>query len=689
LGAIFFSVDIELIRALKGVLPLSEFIETGTFQGATTELVAPLFARVRTIELSETLHARAVTRLAKLQNVECLQGDAPKVLREVTPALAQSSVLYWLDAHWCGSETAGQADECPLLNELEAIGSLNEQSVVLIDDARLFLAPPPAPHNAAHWPTLDVVAERLRRVAARHSLWVINDILIFAPPAAFDVVVEYGRTRGVDLHSLVQQLNHAQQAAAQPSPAPPPPQQPVHVPPHNISFNAEFLGGERSERIFAYHLHRLGLTRVLDIGANSGQFAAKLRQSGYTGSVFSVEPQASAHRQLVEHTRQDMRWFALARQGAGAAPAMLDMNIAENGWSSSLRPVHANHVRAEPTTRTVMQERVFINQAGQLLRPEVLESVAALKIDVQGYEDQVLAGYESLLGGVRLLLLELSLVECYEGAPTLFSLDKMLVERHGFSRVSLEPAYYDDKTGTVQQYDGIYFRPEPKRIETSRPDGVRIGAVVTSIGGALTRKKPDGTDVGEEWLQVCMKSWRAASNRVLSVAESAPPAGLEWVRTETRPSITAMLTAERVNEQQALLLTNADIAFDSELFRLLPTLDSFGVYYGHRMDIEPAASNPNQLAPRGIYEWGFDYFIVPQAFADALESSGALPPEFLVGEPWWDYALPVAALALGFPLKRLTTQKPFAFHYAHPMAIASLISRDGCWSEARVRPAAC
>jgi hypothetical protein len=127
-----------------------------------------------------------------------------------------------------------------------------------------------------------------------------------------------------------------------------------------------------------------------------------------------------------------------------------------------------------------------------------------------------------------------------------------------------------------------------------------------------------------------------------------------------------MLSAELVDEQQSLLLTNADIAFDTELFRLLPTLDSLGVYYGHRMDIEPAASNPNQLAPRGIYQWGFDYFIVPRAFSEALESTGALPAEFLVGAPWWDYALPVAAVALGFPLKRLTTSKPLAFHYAHP-----------------------
>jgi hypothetical protein len=32
--------------------------------------------------------------------------------------------------------------------ELDAIGTLNPQSVILIDDARYFVAPPPPPHDA-------------------------------------------------------------------------------------------------------------------------------------------------------------------------------------------------------------------------------------------------------------------------------------------------------------------------------------------------------------------------------------------------------------------------------------------------------------------------------------------------------------------------------------------------------------
>jgi FkbM family methyltransferase len=673
-GAIFFSIDLELVRRLQGALPLRVFVETGTFQGDTAELVAPHFERIYTIELSEALHARASARLQKLPNVACLQGDSSATLRKIRALHAGKGVLYWLDAHWCGPETAGQANECPLLTELDAIGPLDAHSAVLIDDARLFLAPPPRPHDASHWPSIDAVVESLRAIGQRHQLWVINDVMIFAPRPASATIVEYGQSRGLDLHTLVQEVarwraGRAAAVARTPEPpgqAPPPPSVPAEGGSLAAGFNSTLLGVPRAELLFAHHLKRLGIVRVLDIGANSGQFAAKLRSCGYSGVIYSVEPQAVAYAELVAQTRQDPRWVALARQGAGAAAAMLDLNIAENGWSSSLREVHSNHLRAEPATRTVARERVYINRSAELLRPEVLDSIEALKIDVQGYEDQVLEGYASHLARVRLLLLELSLVECYRDSPDLFALDELLVKRHGFKRVSLEPSYYDEHTGTVQQYDGIYYRPEPAPAASLPLDGVRIGAVVTSIGGVFSRPRPDGGDFGPKWLSMCMESWRKVCPQVISAAESPPPEGVIWTRTEGRPSIVDMLSAAPLEPGQHLLLTNADIAFTDDFIRLLPTLDGAAVYYGHRLDVELDASNPSAFKSRGVYAWGFDYFLLPHSFLNVLRDEPLMPREFRVGEPWWDLALPLLALALGFPLKRLFAATPLAVHYQHP-----------------------
>ena len=475
--------------------------------------------------------------------------------------------------------------------------------------------------------------------------------------------MEYGRTNGVDLYALAQNAQRwrpdtqATATNAQEAPAP--------ASPITAGVNKALLSAPRSEPLFTYHLNKLGISRVLDIGANAGQFAAKLRNYGFSGTIFSVEPQAGTYVQLLAQTRGDMRWIALTRQGAGASASMMDLNISENGFSSSLRDVHSNHLQAEPMTRTVARERVFINRSADLLRPEVLDSIEAIKIDVQGYEDQVLQGYGPHLANVRLLLLELSIVECYHGAPDLFSLDELLVKRYGFQRVSLEPTYYDEKTGTVQQYDGIYYRPEPPATKSIPLDGVRVGAVVTSIGGMFTRKQPDGGDIGPLWLRLCTDSWKKVSPRVISCSESSPPEGIEWAQTASRPSINEVLSAVPIEPKQHLLFTNADIIITDELASILPVLDPTAVYYGHRLDIEVDPSKSNRFTALGLYPWGFDYFLLPHALLEALKSEPFIPNEFRIGEPWWDYALPIVAITLGFPLKRVTTANAVAVHYLH------------------------
>jgi hypothetical protein len=113
-------------------------------------------------------------------------------------------VLYWLDAHWCGSGTAGNEAECPLLAELDAIAALNADSAILIDDARLFLAAPPAPHDPRQWPLLTDVVERLRTLNREHGLWIVNDVIVFAPNAARQAMTEYARDCGIDLQRLYQ-----------------------------------------------------------------------------------------------------------------------------------------------------------------------------------------------------------------------------------------------------------------------------------------------------------------------------------------------------------------------------------------------------------------------------------------------------------------------------------------------------
>jgi len=681
MGAIHFSLDANLVRALRARLPLESFVETGTFRGDTAHAMAPLFPSVHTIELADELYKRAVERLAPLQNVTVVHGSSPEALKGLSKTLRGKSILYWLDAHWCGGETSGAAYECPVLAEIAAIRSLNERSVVLIDDARFFIAPPPHPHAPESWPLIAEVIAALTALSDRHKAWIINDVIIFAPEACTPDIVSYGRTFGVDLQALKAAAARAQASAA------PGPQPVENRRPPPFAFNAGVDSEERSERLFVYHLARLGIGQVLDIGANTGQFAAKLRKYGYDGVIHSVEPQTAAHAGLLANAANDLRWLPTLRQGVGDAAGRVELNVSENSYSSSILQVQANHVRAAPQAQSVARETIYVNRTSDLFRDEVMRSIEAVKMDVQGYEKHVLDGLPPYLANVRLLMLEMSLVECYAGEVDLFALDRFLTDQCGFSRISLEPSYYDDRAGVVQQYDGIYGRPDadrPADAPASRR-GVTLGALVTSIGGSEQRLNERGVDVGADWHRACRQAARALTGAVISVSEVAPPdPDITWVKAPGRPAMVDLLAAGVERSSEHLLITNSDILFNQAFRNALGELAPDAMYYGRRHDVRENAQGAGPLRIVQAYEWGFDYFLMPGAFARTVVAEGLLPAEFRIGEPWWDYLIPVLAHALGFPVKRIGPQRVLALHYVHDQRFS-----QRTWLENGARFVAC
>jgi len=424
MGALHKSLDPALVSALRHALSLEVLVES----------------------LATGLPS-AASVVSGFQQVEAL-GQGPS--REGSEA----SILFWLDSHWIDESQRAPAGPCPILDELQRIGSLNTQSVLVIDDARLFLTSAPKGSPRDHWPDILNLTRALTALGPDHRLWIINDMVILAPRAVAGLVTDYDHTSGLNLVRTIDLAKVGSQHQANRRYVTRQQQQ------GSAAFNAAFQAVRRPETIFSYHLGRMGILRVLDIGANTGQFGKTLRAMGYGGEILSVEPQIKAHRALLEATRDDDLWCALPPQATGADRGFLDLNIAENSVSSSFRPVHANHISAERTTTQIGKARVFVSRSGDLLQDHLMAGIEALKIDVQGFEDQVLEGYGPRLAGIRLLMVELSMVECYEGAPDLFSLDRRIVDEYGFRRISLEPTYYDDVTGVVQQYDGIYFRPD-------------------------------------------------------------------------------------------------------------------------------------------------------------------------------------------------------------------------------------
>jgi hypothetical protein len=223
MGAIHFSIDPVLAAILASRLELTVFIETGTFQGDSVASVRRCFQDLHTCELSPELYAAATRRFAGDPAVHCHLGSSPARLRALARDHTDRPVMYWLDAHWCSADhAAGQESQCPLLAELDAIAPLHPHSVVWIDDARYFMAPPPAPLEVAGWPTFQQVLDRLRSLSSTHELVVANDTLLLHPAAVAGEIAAYLHAHGADWLAIAHASRSALERSA-PSRLPPEP----------------------------------------------------------------------------------------------------------------------------------------------------------------------------------------------------------------------------------------------------------------------------------------------------------------------------------------------------------------------------------------------------------------------------------------------------------------------------------
>lgn len=114
------------------------FVETGTYLGKTTALLAETCERVITIEVDDALHARAAELFGDRPSIEVLHGDSGVLLPSVLERLHEPA-LFWLDGHYSLGITSMGASIAPIELELCAVlAHTVQEHVIVIDDARLF-----------------------------------------------------------------------------------------------------------------------------------------------------------------------------------------------------------------------------------------------------------------------------------------------------------------------------------------------------------------------------------------------------------------------------------------------------------------------------------------------------------------------------------------------------------------------
>lgn len=219
-------------------------------------------------------------------------------------------------------------------------------------------------------------------------------------------------------------------------------------------FRPESCEWARLTRMLSEH----GVDTVLDVGANTGQYAKNLRDAGFTGQIVSFEPLLKAHSQLRRTARRDSCWTVAERMAIGDWDGETQIRVANNSVSSSVLPMLDTHLAAEPESRFVAAESVPIARLDTIAPRFVNKDKRIfIKMDVQGFEKKVMDGAPEVLKLAIGLQLELSLTPLYEGQPLFQPMLEYLRAIH-FDLWTLNPAFVDKTSGRLLQVDGVFFR---------------------------------------------------------------------------------------------------------------------------------------------------------------------------------------------------------------------------------------
>lgn len=228
---------------------------------------------------------------------------------------------------------------------------------------------------------------------------------------------------------------------------------------------------EREKRLAAYAvtehvaavLARYDVNLVIDVGANRGQYARRLRRAGYRGRIASFEPVPEVFERLRAAAADDPRWsvhpYALGRE-----ERVTSMHVVPGTLSSVLAPSDFGARRYEQLRAPATHEVPVRRLDGLLdeLTAGLEDPRPYLKLDTQGYDVEVFQGASERVSDLVGMQSELALMRIYEGMPRLPEA-LAVYEGSGFEVTALYPVSREGATARVLEFDCVMVRADAVR----------------------------------------------------------------------------------------------------------------------------------------------------------------------------------------------------------------------------------
>lgn len=198
------------------------------------------------------------------------------------------------------------------------------------------------------------------------------------------------------------------------------------------------------------------INKILDVGANEGQYAQKIRKLGFRGKIISFEPLSTAFIKLSENARKDKNWsvnnYALGNEDNTGV-----INVAGNSYSSSLLEMLETHKTAAPESKYIGREGIIIKKPDSIFYQFYrANDKVILKIDTQGFEKNVLDGALESLKSILIIQLETSIIPLYNSELILPDMIKFL-DQQDFGLIAIENEFENPGNHHLLQVNCIFL----------------------------------------------------------------------------------------------------------------------------------------------------------------------------------------------------------------------------------------
>lgn len=201
-------------------------------------------------------------------------------------------------------------------------------------------------------------------------------------------------------------------------------------------------------------LKKIIFKSLIDVGANKGQFILSAINRNNNVKIFAFEPIYEICQKLKNifyiENKYDVNIFQCA---LGSQNINSEINISNKIDSSSILNIGKNQNKIFFGTHAIKKEKIKIIRLDSIISKDQIDRPSLLKIDVQGYEENVLLGVGELFKVIDYIYCECSMIELYDNQP-LFVDIYTIMKSNKFKLININNPYLIN--GELVQADFLF-----------------------------------------------------------------------------------------------------------------------------------------------------------------------------------------------------------------------------------------